>query len=150
MIYSPKQSLSQEGRVLRLSFNSSLHPPYVPDSCVRASEASREGFCSIALSKKACHNKGGGWRVSDSDSKVVVVVVVVAAWGGGWCCCGVSRKSPKHQEFYTLTNLLTNLRLHFYLGVVAAGSSRLPPKFGLGGLEVPASVGCRINGFDIC
>ena len=42
----PAFSRAQEGRVLRLSFDSSLHPPYGPDSCVRASEASREDFRS--------------------------------------------------------------------------------------------------------
>jgi hypothetical protein len=35
---SLQQGPPQEGRVLRLFFGSSLHPPYGPDSCVRASE----------------------------------------------------------------------------------------------------------------
>ena len=92
LLRAPQAQPAQKGAgVLRLSFGSSLHPPYGPDSCVRASDASNEGFWSIVLLEKACRSEGGSWRVSE----VVVVPGGVTAWG----CFGVSREKPKNQEF---------------------------------------------------
>jgi hypothetical protein len=114
---SLQQGPPQEGRVLRLSFDSSLHPPYGPDSCVRASEAPREGFQSIALSKKVCHSEGGSWRVSRATATATARWWL--PWGAAVWAVLVFAGKPKHQEFC----ILYKLRLHFYVGIGAAGGS---------------------------
>jgi hypothetical protein len=56
-----------------------------------------------------------------------------------WCCFGVSRESPKHQEFYILSKSTASCLRVKWVG--RRGSSS-----GLVWAGDPASVGCRING----
>lgn len=76
---------------------------FSPRSCLTAQlKLANRKFCPIALSGKVCHSEGGGWRVCKATATARRWWLLGVGGGRHGGCSGVSRESPKHQEFYIL------------------------------------------------